>query len=155
MAITPDHQEALLVAGATRGSTPGKPVGRTQAIAHTSPEQTAHPRPSGHSAKVKRLISNTPHYPQRPSQAQFGVAQSEAVPEVSRAEWSGPGGREAEVGELIAAGMADSRNAACFLGERTVRNHIDCVFAQPHATSRSEAVAVRPGTVRRGTARHG
>ncbi|MFD9629385.1 response regulator transcription factor [Streptomyces violascens] len=50
--------------------------------------------------------------------------------------------REAEVMELIAAGMSNQHIAAtCFISEKTVKNHINRIFAKLHATTRSEAIA--------------
>jgi len=53
--------------------------------------------------------------------------------------------------ELIASGMANPQiAAACFISEKTVKNHINRIFAKLHATSRSEAIAVWLGTARTG-----
>ncbi|MEU2954300.1 response regulator transcription factor [Streptomyces xanthochromogenes] len=50
--------------------------------------------------------------------------------------------REAEVMELIAAGMSNQQIAAtCFISEKTVKNHINRIFAKLHSTTRSEAIA--------------
>ncbi|GAA0487397.1 response regulator transcription factor [Streptomyces olivaceiscleroticus] len=64
--------------------------------------------------------------------------------------------REAEVMELIAAGMTNAQIAAtCFISEKTVKNHINRIFTKLPATSRSQAIAVWLGTARGGTQSHG
>ncbi|MGW3121229.1 response regulator [Streptomyces sp. NPDC001107] len=55
--------------------------------------------------------------------------------------------REAEIMELIASGMNNQQIAAtCFISEKTVKNHINRIFAKLHSTSRSEAAAKWLGT---------
>ncbi|WP_329335240.1 response regulator transcription factor [Streptomyces sp. NBC_00663] len=55
--------------------------------------------------------------------------------------------REAEVMELIASGMNNQQIAAtCFISEKTVKNHINRIFAKLHSTSRAEAAAKWLGT---------
>jgi DNA-binding NarL/FixJ family response regulator len=55
--------------------------------------------------------------------------------------------REVEVMDLIAAGMSNQQIAAtCFISEKTVKNHINRIFAKLHSTSRSEAIATWVGT---------
>ncbi|MFE9408458.1 response regulator [Streptomyces sp. NPDC006704] len=50
--------------------------------------------------------------------------------------------REAEVMELIAAGMSNQQiAAACFISEKTVKNHINRIFAKLHSATRGEAIA--------------
>ncbi|MFD7460479.1 MULTISPECIES: response regulator transcription factor [unclassified Streptomyces] len=50
--------------------------------------------------------------------------------------------REAEIMDLIASGMTNQQIAAtCFIAEKTVKNHINHIFAKLHSTRRSEAVA--------------
>ncbi|MFD0430306.1 LuxR C-terminal-related transcriptional regulator [Streptomyces zhihengii] len=57
--------------------------------------------------------------------------------------------REVEVMDLIASGMSNQQIAAtCFISEKTVKNHINRIFAKLHSTSRSEAIAVWIGTAR-------
>ncbi|QIY64379.1 response regulator [Streptomyces sp. RPA4-2] len=59
--------------------------------------------------------------------------------------------REVEVMDLIAAGMNNGQiAAACFISEKTVKNHINRIFAKLHSSSRSEAIAHWLGTARRG-----
>jgi DNA-binding NarL/FixJ family response regulator len=58
--------------------------------------------------------------------------------------------REAEIMDLIASGMTNQQiAAACFISEKTVKNHINRIFAKLHSTSRSEAAAKWLGTAPR------
>ncbi|WP_439811755.1 response regulator [Streptomyces sp. P9-2] len=71
------------------------------------------------------------------SQLQPDVAQS-----VSDKSAYGLSAREAEIMELIASGMSNQQIAAtCFISEKTVKNHINRIFAKLHSTSRAEAAA--------------
>ncbi|KMS68118.1 transcriptional regulator [Streptomyces viridochromogenes] len=55
--------------------------------------------------------------------------------------------REAEIMDLIASGMNNQQIAAtCFISEKTVKNHINRIFAKLHSTSRVEAAAKWLGT---------
>lgn len=55
--------------------------------------------------------------------------------------------REAEIMDLIASGMTNQQIAAtCFISEKTVKNHINRIFAKLHSTSRAEAAAKWLGT---------
>ncbi|MFI5973908.1 response regulator [Streptomyces sp. NPDC051452] len=50
--------------------------------------------------------------------------------------------REAEIMDLIASGMSNQQIAAvCFISEKTVKNHINRIFAKLHTTTRSQATA--------------
>ncbi|MEU0336952.1 response regulator transcription factor [Streptomyces sp. NPDC006193] len=50
--------------------------------------------------------------------------------------------REAEIMDLIASGMTNQQiAAACFITEKTVKNHINRIFAKLHTTTRSQATA--------------
>ncbi|MEV5984532.1 response regulator transcription factor [Streptomyces sp. NPDC052051] len=81
-----------------------------------------------------------------PSHEQAGVAHSspgsaapsgagEALGELSQ--------REVEVMELIASGMTNQQIAAtCFISQKTVKNHINRIFAKLNAQSRGEAIAL-------------
>ncbi|WP_431039738.1 response regulator [Streptomyces sp. P9-1] len=71
------------------------------------------------------------------SQLQPDVAQS-----VSDRSTYGLSAREAEIMDLIASGMSNQQIAAtCFISEKTVKNHINRIFAKLHSTSRAEAAA--------------
>ncbi|MFF2845282.1 response regulator [Streptomyces sp. NPDC058001] len=65
--------------------------------------------------------------------------------------------REVEVMDLIASGMNNRQiAAACFISEKTVKNHINRIFAKVQCASRSEAIARWLGTAHAavGEARH-
>lgn len=63
--------------------------------------------------------------------------------------------REGEIMELIATGMTNAEIAStCFISEKTVKNHINRIFAKLHAGTRSEAVAIWLGTARHGGGAH-
>ncbi|GHE04356.1 response regulator [Streptomyces alanosinicus] len=50
--------------------------------------------------------------------------------------------REAEIMDLIASGMTNQQiAAACFISEKTVKNHINRIFAKLQTTTRSQAAA--------------
>jgi DNA-binding CsgD family transcriptional regulator len=56
--------------------------------------------------------------------------------------------------DLIAAGMNNRQIAAtCFIAEKTVKNHINRIFAKLHSSSRSEAIAHWLGTAHEGWSR--
>ncbi|MEV7833426.1 response regulator transcription factor [Streptomyces subrutilus] len=62
---------------------------------------------------------------------------------------SGLSSREEEVMDLIASGMSNQQIAAtCFISEKTVKNHINRIFAKLQTATRSEAIARWLGTAR-------
>ncbi|MFF3019259.1 response regulator [Streptomyces sp. NPDC057939] len=64
--------------------------------------------------------------------------------------------RETEIMDLIASGMNNQQIAgACFISEKTVKNHINRIFAKLRTTTRSEAIARWLGTARPGVTGHG
>jgi DNA-binding NarL/FixJ family response regulator len=64
--------------------------------------------------------------------------------------------REVEIMDLIASGMNNQQIAAtCFISEKTVKNHINRIFAKLQSATRSEAIARWLGTARPGVAGHG
>ncbi|MGV9455702.1 response regulator [Streptomyces sp. NPDC003635] len=70
------------------------------------------------------------------SQVQPGVGQSSGR---ARFQLST---REAEIMDLIASGMTNHQiAAACFISEKTVKNHINRIFAKLHSTTRAQAAA--------------
>ncbi|MFF3614387.1 response regulator [Streptomyces sp. NPDC002580] len=97
------------------------------------------------------------------SQLQPSVSQSSEVGPVPMAGLHrrtlnqpdfGLSSREVEVMDLIAAGMNNRQIAAtCFITEKTVKNHINRIFAKLHSTSRSEAIARWLGTAQEGWTR--
>ena len=97
-------------------------------------------------------IPSPPTSAENLSQLQPDMAQSSsgwtggrpAAPDRSRFRLST---REAEIMDLIASGMNNQQIAAtCFISEKTVKNHINRIFAKLHSTSRSEAAAKWLGT---------
>ncbi|MFI8498067.1 response regulator [Streptomyces sp. NPDC085524] len=63
--------------------------------------------------------------------------------------------REEEVMDLIASGMNNQQIAsACFISEKTVKNHINRIFAKLQSATRSEAIARWLGTARPGVSGH-
>ncbi|WP_086560824.1 response regulator transcription factor [Streptomyces africanus] len=119
----------------------------TSAKPHIQPQQTQSP--------AHLLPPHTPHpaiSPENLSQVQPHVGQSSsgwtsgppAAPDRSRFQLSA---REAEIMDHIASGMTNQQIAAtCFISEKTVKNHINRIFAKLHSTSRSEAAAKWLGT---------
>ncbi|PZT68685.1 DNA-binding response regulator [Streptomyces sp. SW4] len=80
------------------------------------------------------------------SQLQPSVGQSSERVDGARARFR-LSAREAEIMDLIASGMTNQQiAAACFISEKTVKNHINRIFAKLHSTSRSEAAAKWLGT---------
>ncbi|MER8222488.1 response regulator transcription factor [Streptomyces sp. NPDC094143] len=99
-----------------------------------------------------RPIGRDPISSENLSRMQPDVAQSSSgwtsgrptTPDRSRFQLST---REAEIMDLIASGMNNQQIAAtCFISEKTVKNHINRIFAKLHSTSRSEAAAKWIGT---------
>ncbi|MFE7900758.1 response regulator [Streptomyces sp. NPDC057424] len=89
----------------------------------------------------ENLSQMQPHVGQFPSEWTSGRP---AAPDRSRFRLST---REAEIMDLIASGMNNQQIAAtCFISEKTVKNHINRIFAKLHSTSRSEAAAKWIGT---------
>ncbi|MEU0453515.1 response regulator transcription factor [Streptomyces sp. NPDC006129] len=79
------------------------------------------------------------------SRLQPNVAQSSS--RSSNRESFGLSSREVEIMDHIASGMSNQQIAAtCFISEKTVKNHINRIFAKLHSPSRSEAVAKWLGT---------
>ncbi|MGE7389685.1 response regulator [Streptomyces sp. NPDC004126] len=109
-------------------------------------EGRAHFTPTAATAVLAELRSS--------SQTQPSVAQS-----TERAHNSvvfGLSSREVEIMDLIASGMNNQQIAgACFISEKTVKNHINRIFAKLQSTSRSEAIARWLGTARPGVTGHG
>ncbi|MFC8140689.1 response regulator [Streptomyces paradoxus] len=119
----------------------------TSAQPYKQPQHPARPAAFGPSTASPSLTS-----PENLSQVQPHVGQSSsgwtsgrpAAPDRSRFQLST---REAEIMDLIASGMNNQQIAAtCFISEKTVKNHINRIFAKLHSTSRSEAAAKWIGT---------
>jgi DNA-binding NarL/FixJ family response regulator len=104
-----------------------------------SPRQQNEPMPPPGGLPLARTAP-PPNSPKTPSRLQSNVGQSSRL----RFQLSA---REAEIMDLIASGMNNQQIAAtCFISEKTVKNHINRIFAKLHSTSRSEATAKWLGT---------
>ncbi|MEU6196353.1 response regulator transcription factor [Streptomyces sp. NPDC047061] len=104
------------------------PTATNALLAHVRGDATAHARPELRALPNK----SSPNYL---SQLQPFVGQSSQ----SRFQLSG---REAEIMDLIASGMNNQQIAAvCFISEKTVKNHINRIFAKLHTTTRAQATA--------------
>ncbi|MGR8008576.1 response regulator [Streptomyces hypolithicus] len=122
---------------------PGPPATH-DASAHTPREGNAGPdvsdsgrseeRPSHMQSVMAQYSTNRQRTPHRTNNvADFGLST-----------------REVEVMDLIATGMSNQQIAAtCFISEKTVKNHINRIFAKLHSASRSEAIALWLGSARR------
>ncbi|GAA3855236.1 response regulator transcription factor [Streptomyces lacrimifluminis] len=96
---------------------------------------------SSHLQPVMALLRRTP-------KARLGHATTLAARDRGRPDF-GLSSREVEVMDLIAAGVNNQQIAAtCFISEKTVKNHINRIFAKLHSTTRSEAIARWLGTAR-------
>ncbi|MFD9320584.1 response regulator [Streptomyces sp. NPDC060053] len=120
----------------TRGRAHFTPTAATAVLAHLRRDATAHVK-----ADPSPLFSATST--EALSQLQPIVRQSSSV---FRARFQ-LSAREAEIMDLIASGMNNQQIAAtCFISEKTVKNHINRIFAKLHSSSRSEAAAKWLGT---------
>ncbi|MGI5480966.1 response regulator transcription factor [Streptomyces lavendofoliae] len=73
------------------------------------------------------------------------VAESPSHPQANMAH-SLLSQREVEVMDLIASGMTNQQIAAtCFISQKTVKNHINRIFAKLNAESRGQAIAIWHG----------
>ncbi|MEV5100424.1 response regulator [Streptomyces massasporeus] len=114
---------------------------------HMQPQQASPPASFGAISapppptSPEMLSHMQPHVRQSSSEWTSGRP---AAPDRSRFQLST---REAEIMDLIASGMNNQQIAAtCFISEKTVKNHINRIFAKLHSTSRSEAAAKWIGT---------
>ncbi|MFD3583982.1 response regulator [Streptomyces sp. NPDC058683] len=104
------------------------PTATNALLAHIRGHATAHAKP-----ELRALPTHFP--PKGLSQLQSTVGQSSK----SRFQLSG---REAEIMDLIVSGMTNQQIAAvCFISEKTVKNHINRIFAKLHTTTRAQATA--------------
>ncbi|WP_267243151.1 LuxR C-terminal-related transcriptional regulator [Streptomyces sp. PR69] len=144
---------------------PAKPAGRTSATAYgANPARPSHARdlPSNPTGKPYPRVHSAIRHDQSAqpaSLAQANVAHSSRGPGVVgrlRGVRTALSRREVEVMELIAAGMTNQQIAAsCFISQKTVKNHINRIFAKLGAGSRGEAIAIWHGARRGGPAQHG
>ncbi|MEU0585857.1 response regulator transcription factor [Streptomyces sp. NPDC006132] len=96
-------------------------------------------------AYQRQPVTPRPSSQQTLSRLQPNVAQSSS--RSSNRESFGLSSREVEIMDHIASGMSNQQIAAtCFISEKTVKNHINRIFAKLHSASRSEAVAKWLGT---------
>ncbi|MFE2168586.1 response regulator [Streptomyces sp. NPDC059447] len=81
---------------------------------------------------------------------------SQSTERLSNSVVFGLSSREEEIMDLIASGMNNQQIAsACFISEKTVKNHINRIFAKLQSATRSEAIARWLGTARPGVSGHG
>ncbi|MFI7300935.1 response regulator [Streptomyces sp. NPDC050121] len=126
----------------TRGRAHFTPTAATAVLAHIQNDATAHVEPDSTS-----LLS--PTFTKQLSQLQSTMGQSMpmSMPTSAGRERFPLSVREAEIMDLIASGMNNQQIAAtCFISEKTVKNHINRIFAKLHSSSRSEAAAKWLGT---------
>lgn len=77
-----------------------------------------------------------------PAAAQALLNVAAPAPTVDRSGW-GLTGREVEVMELVAKGLSNRDIAkACFLAEKTVKNHINNIFPKLAVSTRAEAISL-------------
>ncbi|SES13073.1 two component transcriptional regulator, LuxR family [Streptomyces sp. yr375] len=127
---------ASAVRDVTRGRAHVTPTAATALLAHLQTDATAH---AGADPTLLFLPTSTEPL----SQLQSTVGQSMSV---GRAKYP-LSAREAEIMDLIASGMNNQQIAAtCFISEKTVKNHINRIFAKLHSATRSEATAKWLGT---------
>jgi DNA-binding NarL/FixJ family response regulator len=116
------------VRGVGRGRPHFTPTATNALLAHVRGNATAH-------AKPKQPPHTRNFRPRTLSQLQSSMGQSSQ----SRYQLSG---REAEIMNLIASGMNNQQIAAvCFISEKTVKNHINRIFAKLQTTTRAQATA--------------
>ncbi|MFI0999022.1 response regulator [Streptomyces galbus] len=106
-------------------------------------ELRGQPRGSAEAHAKRSTAPNTPgNFPEQLSQVQSPVGQL----------GSPLSAREAEIMDLIATGLNNHQiAAACFISEKTVKNHINRIFAKLHCATRTEATAKWLGTAPRPT----
>ena len=127
------------VRDATRGRAHFSPAAATAVLAQIRSDEdaTAHTKQAPTSPQL--LSSQNPL-----SQLQSPVGQSLTTGHRAGFRLSA---REAEIMDLIASGLNNQQiAAACFISEKTVKNHINRIFAKLHSTSRAEAAAKWLGT---------
>ncbi|MGW4160694.1 response regulator transcription factor [Streptomyces sp. NPDC004788] len=97
-------------------------------------------------AELFRVVRATAHAGARPTLANILRFRNPAS-RVQRIERFGLSAREVEVMDLIASGLTNQQIAtACSISEKTVKNHINRIFAKLHSTTRGEAIASWLGT---------
>ncbi|MFE2016864.1 response regulator [Streptomyces sp. NPDC059499] len=139
------------------GYRPAAPPGQVSASAHGvsgSPASSVGQNPQvgvGQGELGASQISQGASLAQ-PSVAHSSTGVPAVVPQGMIAELSE---REVEVMDLIASGMTNQQIAAtCFISQKTVKNHINRIFAKLNAGSRGEAIAFWHRMSSGGSTRH-
>ncbi|MFF0791016.1 response regulator [Streptomyces spiralis] len=136
--LTPSAAGALLAQLRRESPSSSLPEGLGGATAH----EPGYPTPGAGTTSAEHLSRLQPDVGQS-SSGWTGGGRPAAV-DRSRFQLSA---REAEIMDLIASGMTNQQIAAtCFISEKTVKNHINRIFAKLHSTSRAEAAAKWLGT---------
>ncbi|MCN9244460.1 response regulator transcription factor [Streptomyces sp. RY43-2] len=166
--LTPTASSALL--DSLRGAPPGggSPLPEGLGTAFNGPGYQAVPAPP---QPVVQAPAHTPTHPMTYPARELNARQFAAMPSRGQADvaHSSPGSpasagaeallgelsqREVEVMELIASGMTNQQIAAtCFISQKTVKNHINRIFAKLNAQSRGEAIALWNRAARGGQGR--
>ncbi|ELP69975.1 response regulator [Streptomyces turgidiscabies] len=129
--------QKVQTAKAPHASPPGPEVTDSLGVSYEPNEISSHLQSS------MALLRQTP-------KARLGHAATLTVHDRNQPDF-GLSSREVEVMDLIAAGVNNQQIAAtCFISEKTVKNHINRIFAKLHSTTRSEAIARWLGTAREG-----
>ncbi|WP_329207900.1 response regulator transcription factor [Streptomyces sp. NBC_00683] len=136
--------EGLGTAFTGQGYRPASPPGHQSASAHSARDRAIPTSGSNGQVSSGRAELGQSQFAQKASLAQPSVAHS-----TSEASSMAPQGmvdelseREVEVMGLIASGMTNQQIAAtCFISQKTVKNHINRIFAKLNASSRGEAIA--------------
>ncbi|MFE1297390.1 response regulator [Streptomyces sp. NPDC058731] len=153
--FTPTASSALLQG--FRGGSPADggplPEGLGTAFSASAHTATPHPTPTAPNALPAAQLPGR----------QSAALSSQQQPDVARSTpgslpTAAAGGvltelsqREVEVMDLIASGMTNQEIAAtCFISQKTVKNHINRIFAKLNAQSRGEAIAIWHGARRGG-----
>lgn len=151
--------EGLGTAFTGPGYLPGVPE-QTSASAHATPPGLP-PNFPATNAQVGPVDPelNAQQFAQDPSLSQANVGHSlQGRPQsgVSGALYSELSQREVEIMDLIGSGMTNQQiAAACFISQKTVKNHINRIFAKLNTGSRGEAIALWHGIGRGGSTSHG
>ncbi|MEE4491065.1 response regulator transcription factor [Streptomyces sp. BE230] len=140
------------------GYRPVAPQGQVSAPAHDTRGPWGPGGGMGHQVGDVSRELNAHGFSQKASLPQSSVGHSSsglpvAAPQGVQAELSE---REVEVMDLIASGMTNQQIAStCFISQKTVKNHINRIFAKLNAGSRGEAIAVWHRMSSGGSTRHG
>jgi pimeloyl-ACP methyl ester carboxylesterase/DNA-binding CsgD family transcriptional regulator len=88
------------------------------------------------------LMENEPAWGQLVAEVRAFLPRTAAVPEPS-GSLEGLSAREAEILELVAAGLGNRQIAAhLFVSEKTVRNHINSIFGKLNVQTRAQAIVL-------------